>query len=177
MDKRYVRSVFISMSLVGGFIFFMTTLQGCEPLRKKFTRQKKGEAQEQEYEPILDPIDYPAKVYDPKADYAYRYSLFRVWEKEMVSGTDDRVSSKRLQYLLNNILTQLEEMSKLVVDEKKPGLAKAIKDFQSILATVSQPAQFYNLRDVALEVEQAAKNILNDYKPQLMENSIVPLAP
>ncbi len=177
MRKRYCIAVLPSLAMIVGFIYIMLSLQGCEPLRKKFTRHKKGEAQQQEYEPILDPIDYPAKVYDPQADYAYRHSLFRVWEKELSAGIQDRVSAKRLQYLVNNILVQLEEMSKLVTDDKKPALASATQNFQALLQTVSQPSQFYNLRDVGIDVEKAARPILNDYKPQLMEGKIVSVTP
>lgn len=177
MRKKCCTIVLPSLAMIVGFIFIMVSLQGCEPLRKKFTRHKKGEAQQQEYEPILDPIDYPAKVYDPQADYTYRYSLFRVWEKELTAGIQDRVSAKRLQYLVSNILVQLEEMSKLVTDDKKPALASATQNFQTLLQTVAQPTQFYNLRDVGIEVERAARPILNDYRPQLMEGKIISATP
>lgn len=177
MHRRYLQSALMSASLVIGFVLLVTTLQGCEPLRKKFTRQKKGDMQEQEYEPVLDPIDYPEKIYDPKADYAYRFSLLRVWEKELMAGIDDRASGKRLQYFLNNIIVQLEEMNKLVTEDKKSALTKAIQDFQSVLQTVSQPAQFYNVRDVGLRVEQISNPIFNEYKPQLMESNIKSLTP
>jgi hypothetical protein len=165
------------LSIVSGascLIFFVTTLQGCEPLRKKFTRHKKGEEMEQVYEPILDPIDYPEKVYDPKADYRYRFSLFHVWEKELVAGLDDQTSVRRLKYFVENILSQLQEMDKLVLEDQKPALQKAMKGFIGISETLDKPSQFYNTRDLRIEVERLAKPILLNYTPAIVEASIKP---
>jgi len=177
MHNERKRKSFLSVAgTVLCFIFLATTLQGCEPLRKKFTRNKKGEETEQQYEPILDPIDYPDKVYDPKADYKYRFSLFHVWEKEFLAGVDDQVSGKRLKSFIESIIIQLEEMDKIVVEDKRPALQKAIKGFQGISETLDQPSQFYNLRDLRNQVENYAKPILLNYTPQDMEGSIKPQA-
>jgi hypothetical protein len=170
MPKSFLSKV----SLFVCFVFFVTVLQGCEPLRKKFTRHKKGEETEQEYEPILDPIDYPEKVYDLKADYQYRFSLFHVWEKELIAGLDDQANTKRLKYFTENIIIQLQEMDKLVADDKKIALQKATQGFHGILETLNKPAQFYNLRDLRIETEKYAKPILRDYMPSAMEGSLRP---
>ncbi|MCX5681092.1 MAG: hypothetical protein NT079_02250, partial [Candidatus Omnitrophica bacterium] len=122
---RTNKSFFSFLGLAVCLVFIVTIFQGCEPLRKKFTRQKKEEQAQQE-EPILDPIDYPEKAYDAKADYKYRFSLFHVWEKEFIGGVDDTASGRRLKYFNDNILVQLQEMEKLVSDEKKAGLQKGI---------------------------------------------------
>ncbi len=156
------------------FVFLAATLQGCEPLRKKFTRHKKGEEVQKEYEPILDPIDYPDKVYDPQADYRYRFSLFQVWETELLAGMNDQASAKRLQSFLQNILIQLQEMDKLVVEEKRSGLQKAMQGYQRMIETLKQPSQFYNLRDLRIEAERLAKPILLGFKPSVMKESIKP---
>ena len=153
-------------------MFLFVSLQGCEPLRKKFTRYKKGENEVQQYEPILDPVDYPEKAYDPRADYAYRFSLVRVWQKELVAGLEDQTSAKRLIYFTQNIIAQLQEMDKLVSDDKRTDLQKAIQGFSGILETLDEPEQFYNLRDLKIEVEQLAKPILLNYTPAMIEANL-----
>jgi hypothetical protein len=175
MHNERTKKSFLSIAgIVFCFIFLATILQGCEPLRKKFTRHKKGESDDQQYEPILDPIDYPDKVYDPKADYKYRFSLFHVWEKEFLAGVDDRTSAKRLKYFVENIIIQLQEMEKIVLEDKRMALQKAIQGFSGVLETLNQPSQFYNLRDLKIEVEQLAKPILLSYTPSDMEGSLKP---
>ncbi len=165
------KAIFSFVGLVVGLMFVATIFQGCEPLRKKFTRQKKEEEAQAE-EPILDPIDYPAKVYDPKADYKYRFSLFHIYQKEFSSAVDDLENKKRLKYFSDSALIQLEEMQRLVTDDKKNGLEKAIKGFKEVSKTLDLPEQLFNTRDLKRQVENFAKPILADYTPRKMTDNI-----
>jgi len=175
MYSEETKRSFLSVgSSIVCLIFLVTLVQGCEPLAKKFKRNKKGEEDQAQYEPILDPIDYPAKVYDPKADYKYRFSLFHVWEKELVAGLDDRTSVKRLKYFNENIIIQLQEMEKLLSDDKKAGLQKAIQGFNGITDALNQPSQFYNLQDLKRNAENYAKPILLQYTPSSVEENVKP---
>ena len=169
--SKMSRSFFSFLGLAVCFVFVATILQGCEPLRKKFTRQKKEE-QEQQEEPILDPIDYPEKAYDAKADYDYRFSLFHVWEKEFISGVDDLVAAKRLKFFIESIIVQLEEMDKIVVDDKRAGLQKGIQGFREISKTLDMPVELFNTRDLKRQAENLAKPIFLNYTPTKMANSI-----
>lgn len=165
------KTYFSFLGIVVCLMFVATIFQGCEPLRKKFTRQKKEEA-EMEEEPVLDPIDYPAKAYDPKADYKYRFSLFHVWEKEFVSGVDDLVSEKRLKYFAENVIIQLVEMDKLVTEEKRADIQKCLKGYKEISKTLDLPSELFNTRDLKRQAENLAKPILLNYTFRKMENNI-----
>lgn len=167
MNKR----IMSFLGFVTCFLFIISTLQGCEPLRKKFTRQKKEE-EAQEEQPILDPIDYPAKVYDPKADYKYRFSLFHVYQKEFCAAVDDLQNEKRLKYFADSALVQLEEMERLVVDDKKNGFEQAIKSLKKVSSTLEMSSQLYNIRDLKRSVENLSKPILKEYTPIKMTDSI-----
>ena len=69
-DKIWARSA-IGIII---FLFLSTVLMtGCEPLRKKFTRKRKKD-QESEIMPVLDPIDYPARMDSPERRYRHFYS-------------------------------------------------------------------------------------------------------
>ena len=63
-------------------ISLTATLIGCEPLRKKFTRNKKNKEVSQEFIPVLEPIDYAENTKTPEEEYKHYYSLWKVWEKE-----------------------------------------------------------------------------------------------
>ena len=58
-SMRIIFICLLSVSLIAG---------GCEPLRKKFTRQKKKDQETSAIIPILEPIDYPEKVHSSSGD-------------------------------------------------------------------------------------------------------------
>ncbi len=167
---RNQRTVFVFFLL--GLFCLTTLMTGCEPLRKKFTRKKKVGKENLEYEPILDPIEYPEKVYDPKADYRYYYSLFRVWEKELIAGLDDQASLKRLNYFLNNMIVQLEGMEKLIIENKVKGLKVLVKSFNEIQDDFKRPLQRYSLQDIKRKVKSLAKKVSSAYSFSSIEDDI-----
>ena len=87
-------SVFL-MIFLGSFILSSI---GCEPLRKKFVRQKKKDENAQQFIPVLDPIDYPAAVYSAEEGYRKHYSLWRVWHKELMVSLDEQGIDRRQKY-------------------------------------------------------------------------------
>src|SRR3989338_1218458 len=96
---------------------------GCEPLRKKFVRQKKKDASAAtEVVPILQPEVYPEKVFDPVKQYKQHYGLWGVWHKDYLSILEDNGSDKRQIYVLTQMAAQLEKMENLLAGEKKQGL-------------------------------------------------------
>src|SRR5437899_1682173 len=109
-NSRSSLKAFLFFSLI--LVFLISSL-GCEPLRKKFVRQKKKE-QKEEFEPVLDPIDYPAAVHSPTQDYKHAYGLWKVWNKELLQEIETNDNEKRQVYLLNESIEQLEAMEKLV---------------------------------------------------------------
>jgi len=158
-----------------GLFFVSIFTTGCEPLRKKFTRNKSSDRIEAQDEPILDPIDYPGKVYDPIADYKYRFSLFHVWKKEFVSASDDGATPKRMRYLLNNMITQAEEMSKLLKKGKSDALTADIATLKEIQQKIDGPTQFYNSADIKRKVNSVSQKIRSDYNPRDLEEDILVL--
>ncbi len=91
------------------------SLSACEPLRKKFTRQKKHNAsEEQDFVPVLEPQDYPAPERNPPEIYKQHYTLIKVWYKDLWVALDERGSDKRQKYLLKQIHGHIDEMRKLV---------------------------------------------------------------
>src|SRR5262245_48984541 len=87
------------------------SLSGCEPLRKKFTRKKKADKKEK-FIPVLEPVDYPPSRVSSLEQYKYHFSLWQVWNKEMGQLADDPNTDKRLDYLYEQIIQELEEMKR-----------------------------------------------------------------
>ncbi|MDP8266006.1 MAG: hypothetical protein P9M07_03570 [Candidatus Aceula meridiana] len=156
-----------------GLFFVSVFTTGCEPLRKKFTRKKSSDRVEVVDEPILDPIDYPDRVYDSVADYKYRFSLFHVWKKEFISSIDDNATPKRMQYLLGSAIVQAEEMSKLLKAEKRVALEKDIVGLKAIQKKIEGPEQFYNAADIKRKTNSLSQKIRSDYNPRDIEADII----
>ena len=170
MHKIKIQSASV-MVLLLVFVFSILA-SGCEPLRKKFTRKKKTNVESQEFEPILDPIEYPEKIEDPDADYRYRFSLFRVWQKEFVSGIEDKAHNKRLQYLMNSLIAQLEEMQNLLAGEKSTKLQKKIQVFKKFQAELNQPEAFQDLQSMKRKVRTTSNLIISDFSFSSVEKDI-----
>lgn len=167
-NKRKKNFVF----LILGLFCVSLVITGCEPLRKKFTRQKKSE-QRLVQEPVLDPIDYPQKVYDALGDYRYRFSLFHVWKKEFIKSIDDQASPKRLRYLMDNMIEQLVSMNRLIVEQKRTDLEQAIKELKGIRSQLDMPPQFYDFPNMRRRVNTITQHVRSVYRLSEIERYIM----
>ncbi len=141
-------------------------LTGCEPLRKKFTRKKKEEAKE--VQPILTPIDYPAPQTSPEERYAYHYSLWRVWQEEMIEAINEEESDKKQKYLFSQILFQLGEMKKWIIEEKKGELETQIEKISSLQPELDKPASLRNDFSFRKRIELIGKDIRNTLSAKII---------
>lgn len=155
-----------------GLFFVSVIVSGCEPLRKKFTRQKKIERQ-LIHEPILDPIDYPHRVYNVVENYRYRFSLFHVWKKEFISSVDNQASSKRLRYLMDNMIDQLVAMNQLLVYQKRSDLEKAIEDLRAIRVQLDMPSPFFDFPNIRRKVNSITQRVRSKYNLGEIETYII----
>ena len=131
-----------------GLLILTFLTSSCEPLRKKFTRKKKKEKEAQEeILPILEPIEYPVAEFSPEREYKHRYSLFKIWMKDLSTDLYERGNIKKQLYDTDQLIEQVNKMQELVVEEKK-------KEFSSIEGTVK-----------AIKTElQTPQPLRNDYK-------------
>ncbi|MBI4310024.1 MAG: hypothetical protein HY591_06810 [Candidatus Omnitrophica bacterium] len=107
------------------------SLSACEPLRKKFTRQKKKDQSEvKDFIPVLEPQEYLAPENNPVENYKQHYNLIKAWYKDLWTVVEERGSDKRAAYTIKQIYGHIEEMQKLVVSSKQDGLARLKKLLQ-----------------------------------------------
>ena len=155
----------LSVALIAG---------GCEPLRKKFIRQKKKDQRGlSETIPILEPIDYPEKIHSASEDYKQHYSLWQVWHREFLNSLDTASNVKQELYDLVQLIAQLQEMQKLLAPEKNSKLSILIARFQSLKEDVSQPGLFRNTTNIKLRAELLGKQIREEYRFNKVKDSLI----
>ena len=146
---------------------------GCTSLRKKFTRKKKEKTNEQAFIPVLDPVDYPAPSVSPEERYRYHYSLWKVWQRDLVKNIDNKGSDKNQKYLLGQIIAQLAEMKKWVTGARQKELSEAIGEGNAILAMYERPAALRSSFSLKRKVEASAKKIRSRLNPEMMKEFLV----
>ena len=168
-NKNYLSTLSILMILC----VLTVSVSGCTALHKKFTRKKKEKNSEQAFIPVLDPIDYPAPRVSPEERYRYYYSLWKVWQRDLVQNIDKNESDKNQKYLINQIITQLTEMKKWVTEAKQQELSSSIGEWNAILAMYEQPAAMRNMFSLKRKVEASAKKIRNQLNPEATKEFLV----
>ncbi len=165
MHRKYFFNIF---GLVSVCFFIVFCILGCEPLRKKFIREKNKDSQSQEIVPVLEPKEYPVKSMSVEDQYRYSYSLWRVWYRDLIQAIDENSSEKRQIYLLNQELKQLEKMSELLAEEKKELLAPIIKDLRGLIKQIQRPAKLRNIFVIKKRLRNIAKKVHDNFRPNLV---------
>ena len=157
----------IAFFIFGISLVFLTS--GCEPLRHKFVRKKKAEKAESNFIPVLEPIDYPNRIISAQERYRYHYSLWQVWEKELQQSFShqgwSQGNDKQQKYLLGQIITQLEEMRKLVSADKRDEVGGAIKELKAIADELNEPAAMRNTFFLQKQLRLSGRKIRRDFNP------------
>jgi hypothetical protein len=146
---------------------------GCTSLRKKFVRQKKKAVQQEEFIPVLDPVDYAPAVVSAEERYAYHYSLWKVWHRDFVENIDHKESDKKQKYVLGQVVAQLEEMSKWMADEKRRELNASIGEWEAILAFYEEPVQVRSMSSLKRKIEANAQKIRQQFNPDAVRGFLV----
>lgn len=95
----------------------------CETLKKKFTRKKKaGQNPASEFQPVLEPMEYPAPDKNTKEIYKQHYALIKTWYKDLWSGINERTSDAMVKYSMKQIEEHIEKMRVLLSPKKSADL-------------------------------------------------------
>jgi len=147
-------------------------IDGCEPLRKKFTRKKKKASVEDETVPLLEPIDYPQKVYSPAETYKHHYSLWQVWNNELQNIVLESAYRKRKIYLVDQIIAHLEVMRNLILEEKQISLISSLERLRKVKSDLEAPVPTRNLSALKRDLALIDKEIRNSYKFTEIESAL-----
>ena len=173
MRNNIQRTSSLNIPVVIGFLLVtMLTAGGCEPLRKKFVRQKKKTDESSKFIPVLDPIDYPRKTETSEELYKHHFSLWQVWDKELVMRIEERASDKKIQHTLNQVLVQLGEMEKLLTGEKQQQLSQQIAQMSKVQSDLTQPVGIRNNGVIQKQVERVSKKLREGFRLKHVEGSL-----
>ncbi len=168
-EMRFRLSVLTSLLLV--VTISLTT--GCEPLRKKFVRQKKKTDIQEEAIPLFSPQEYPENKKSSTDVYRHYYSLWQLWQTDLLTALEDGRSDKKVRYDLNQLLLQVEGMQKIVVAEKRGPLQEAIQKLQGIQRDMDTPAPLRNISEMKRTIESVGKTIRKDYSPVKIGDNLI----
>jgi len=167
MNSRKLGAIWLCLVLV----VLQTT--GCEPFRKKFVRKKK-EDQKERFIPVLDPIEYPAKVYSAEDEYKRSYSLWKVWSSDLVKSLEENESDKKQKYNLAQSLKALEGLKTNVNDEHKikfDGLISQLNELGSEYEKVVNMRSVYQMKS---RIEKMMRQVRNELNPKIMIDKYAP---
>lgn len=154
------------------FTLGLSVLSGCQPLRRKFTRTKK-KSKAKEVQPILEPIDYEAKIKSPVNQYAQHYHLWQVWQRDLARAIENQDNDKRQKYLMRMMMAQLQEMKIWLVDSKKQELNTYITTLSHFDNEFERPVQLRNVTSMKSTLRTTASKIRLNFKPKSLENQFV----
>lgn len=152
---------------------FSFSVGGCATLHKKFVRQKKKKDDKPEFVPVLDPIDYPPKRTSPEERYKYHYSLWQVWEKDLIQNIDRQESDKRQKYLLGEIIAQLQEMKRWVTPEKQQQLGGIIDNLNTVSQVYEKPPQMRSSASVKRKIQAEGKKVREKFNPKVAKDFLI----
>ena len=164
--RRGIKRISSGLVCVCCFCVLVLTLSSCSSLRRKFTRKKKKDRdQSRAFIPVLEPVDYPEKVYSPLEKYKYHYSLWRVWDRDLLQVIESDGSDKRQKYLLGQTIERLEGMKELLVDEKKAELTLLIDDLCEVQEVYKKSVAMRNKFSIKKKIERNSRKIRNGFAP------------
>jgi hypothetical protein len=168
--KNYIRRAFLSLVGICCFCILVSALSGCTTLRRKFTRKKKKDGDvSQKFIPVLEPIDYAVKVQSPLERYKYHYSLWRVWERDLLQAIEAEASDKRQKYLLAESIEQLEGMKNLLDDQERPGLTLLIDGLREVQKGYEKSASMRSKFSTKKKIERNSREVRNGFSPDQVQ--------
>lgn len=147
-------------------IGFTLNISGCAALKKKFTRKKKPKPKKISF--------YQIKKYDikPSMELYEKHFMFWVnWHKGLLEKLGE--SHKYDLQCINGIISNLEDMYNLLVDEEKKELAdhiQVLKQAEKIIA--EDTLTNFNIVRVRRILEREIRTIKNRFSPRKMAGKI-----
>ncbi len=127
------RKLFVSIVTL---LVLCVGLSACDTLRKKFTRQKKEGQESRDFQPVLEPQDYPAPENNSPLVYQQHYALIKAWYRDLWTGVDEKNSDSTVKFSLKQIFEHIDQMKLLLKPEKAAAfdqLANLLKFYQTSL--------------------------------------------
>lgn len=164
----------LQLGLALCLIFLTVAGSGCEPMRKKFVRQKKKDVAKEEMTPILEPVDYKsAAVTSPQELYKVHYSLWQIWHNDLTTAISEGDSDKKKLYDLDQEVANLREMQSLLPENLQEKLRTIISRLTSFDAEFKKSMPASNASSLKLRMDAIAKDVRSNFKFSKVQDQLV----
>ena len=109
---------------------FVVSMQGCETLRKKFTRRRKTPVTSEPM--VITPRDYSAHPLPNAVLYKQYFTYWKSWNQELVTSLGDYASDKKVLDCMEQALMNLKKMSTYLQEDKAKQLATYIDQSENL---------------------------------------------
>ena len=152
-------------------IFFcLWSAQGCESLRKKFTRTKKN--QEPQEQVIIVPRDYSAHPFPSDVLYKQYFVYWKSWNQELVTSLNDADPYKKIMDCVQQAAIDLKKMATYLVDEKARSLEVYVKQTEDLKNDIemarAMPTSQMNL--LRYKAERILSSVNRQFDPRKMKD-------
>ena len=166
------RRKFLGIGILILPLVVLLNFSGCENLQKKFRRQKKKkDIEAANFIPVLQPVDYEAQANSSEEKYRFRYSLVKVWYKDIYASLDSKTSEKKQRNTIKEIVKQIDSMQKLLNDERGTVLGQLKARLMNLDPLFDEPAQLINYSRVRSELHEVEKVLRRKFKLEQVQGS------
>ncbi len=159
---------------VATMLIFTISLSSCEPLRKKFTRKKKQDQNQSiDFQPVLEPQDYPAPDKDPKQIYMQHYALIKVWYKDLWSGISERSSDGAVNYSLKQIFGHIDQVKLLLKADKAQELNQLVELLKFYRDSLDQPRPVRNYSRIQSDLRAFDRMLRGKFRYDVIKDNLI----
>ncbi|MBF0490894.1 MAG: hypothetical protein HQL15_09870 [Candidatus Omnitrophica bacterium] len=149
------------------------SLSSCETLKKKFTRKKKANQMESaEFQPVLEPQDYPAPEHNSVEIYKSHYALIKVWYHDLWSGVSERGNDGGVSYAIKQTLDHIEQMKAMLKPEKAAGLTQLAGLLKFYQASLDQPRPVRNYSRIQSDLRAFDRMLRDQYRLDVIKRAL-----
>ncbi len=167
---NYFIIVFLTFVLSSSLV-----LSGCETVRRKFTRKKKVDQTKSMEVPVLEPMEYPKKVYTLQELYANHYASWKVWFGEFATSLEENSDNRKRQlFLLNKAIVELEQMKDLLNDLKSSALGQQLEAARRLYDALSAPVLSFDFTTIKLDTQRIDKVVRKSFSIEQIKDALKP---
>ena len=169
LRTHFARRINNVLPLISCLLIVALLSGGCQPLKQKFIRKKKEKSTRSEFVPVLDPIDYGPATISAKERYSKHYLLWKIWLRDFVQGVGENNSEKKMKYLVDQMIVNLTEMQRWIVEEKRAAINDHIVKTTEVRTELDKPVQLISIERLIRRIDRDGRKLMKELNPDAME--------